>query len=194
MRRRIPMILAALALLLCTTIVSAQAPPAPPKPGPEVKAMGAMVGAWNASYDMKPSPDMPKGGKATSGRTCAWTAGGFGVSCTESMNMAGIGKVTSVNLMFYDPEAKNYIYSEVSTTGEAFTVRGVNNGDTWVFDNDATMQGKPMHTRFTVKYTSKNACDIKFEAGADANSMQVVMTGMETKKAAAPATAKPTTK
>ena len=86
MRRRIPMILAALALLLCTAIVSAQAPPAPPKPGPEVKAMGAMVGAWSTSVDIKPNPDMPKGGKVTSLRVCAWAAGGFGVSCTDSGN------------------------------------------------------------------------------------------------------------
>jgi hypothetical protein len=194
MRHRIPMIFAALALLLCTSIVFAQAPTAPPKPGPEVKAMGAVIGAWNASYDVKPNPDMPKGGKETSVRTCVWTAGGFGVSCTENMNMGAMGKVTSISLMFYDPEAKNYIYSEVSTSGEGFTVRGVNNGDTWVFDNDATMQGKPMHGRFTVKYTSKNTCEVKYEGGADANSMQVIMTGTETKKAAAPAPPKPATK
>jgi hypothetical protein len=192
MRHRIPMILAALALLLCTAIVSAQAPPAPPKPGPEVKAMGAMVGAWSTSVDIKPNPDMPKGGKATSLRVCAWAAGGFGVSCTENGNMGAMGKVSNVSLMSYDPEAKNYIFTEVSSTGEAFTVRGVNNGDTWVFDNDAPIQGKPMHGRFTIKYTSKNACEIKYEGGPTADSMQVIMTGTETKKPAAPA--KPTTK
>jgi hypothetical protein len=194
MRHHVSMIFAAFALLLCTTIVFAQDPQAPPKPGPEVRAMGAMIGSWNSSFDIKANPDMPKGGKATSLRTCVWTAGGFGVSCTENTNMGAMGKVSSVNLTSYDSEAKNYIYTEVSSTGEAFTVRGVNNGDTWVFDNDAPMQGKPMHGRFTVKYTSKDVCEIKYEAGPDANSMQVIMTGTETKKAAAPAAAKPTTK
>lgn len=193
MRRSIPMIFAALALLLCTSVVVAQAPPAPPKPGPEVKAMGAMIGSWNTAVDIKPNPDMPKGGKATAVRTCAWTAGGFGVSCTETENMGAMGKVTSNSLMFYDSEAKNYVYSEVDTTGQGFTVRGVNNGDTWVFDNDAPQMGKPMHARFTVKYTSKNTCEMKYEAGPNASSMQVMMTGTETKKTAAPAAPKPAT-
>lgn len=105
------------------------------------------------------------------------------------------GTVSSVGLMSYDSEAKNYIYTEVSTNGEAFAVRGTVNGDTWTFESDSTMQGKPMHARFTAKYTTKDTCEIKYEAGPDAKSMQVVMDGKETRvKSSAPAASKPSTK
>ena len=193
MRHRFPMIAAALALLLCTAIAFAQAPTAPPKPGPEVKKMAALVGTWSTAYNMQPVPGMSPGGKATSTSTCVWTAGGFGISCKETLHMAAEGTVTSTGLMSYDAEAKNYIYSEVSSTGEAFVSRGTVNGDTWVFENDSTMQGKPVHGRFTAKFTTKDTCELKYEMGPDANSMQVVMDGKETRvKPAAPKT--PTTK
>ncbi len=191
MRRRIPMIFAALALLLCTAIAFAQAPAAPPKPGPEVKQMAAMIGTWSTTYEIKPGMGMP-GGKGTSTSTCSWTAGGFGVSCTEKLDLGAMGKSTSVSLMFYDSEAKNYVHSEVSSDGEAFTTRGVVNGDTWVFESDMTMGGKPMHNRFTLTYTSKETNEMKYEIGPDANSMQLIMTGKETRvKSAAPAPAAP---
>jgi len=192
MRHRFPMIAAALALLLCTALVLAQAPTAPPKPGPEVKKMAAMIGNWTSTYDMKAAMGMP-GGKGTSTTSCVWTAGGFGVSCTEKADLGAMGKVTSVSLTAYDSEAKNYFHSEVDSNGEAFTARGVVNGDIWVFDNDATMGGKPVHGRFTATYATKDACEIKFEMGPDANSMQVIFTGKQTRvKPATPKT--PTTK
>ncbi len=193
MRHRFPIIAAALALLLCTTIVLAQAPTAPPKPGPEVKKMASFVGNWTSTIEMKPVPGMSPGGKATATRSCVWPVGGFGVSCKQAMDMGAMGKVTSNSLMAYDAEAKNYIYSEVSSTGEAFSVRGVANGDTWVFDNDATMQGKMMHGRFTATF-SNDTVTIKFEMGPDANSLQTVMEGKEMRKAAAPAASKPPAK
>jgi hypothetical protein len=194
MRHRIPMIAAALALLLCTAIAFAQAPTAPPKPGPEVKKMAALIGNWTTTYEIKPMMGMP-GGKGTSTRSCVWAAGGFGISCKENSDMGAMGKVTSVALMAYDAEAKNYVYSEVSSDGETILAHGVVNGDTWVFDNDSTMQGKTMHGRFTVKYTSKDACEMKFEMGPDANSMQLVMEGKQTRvKSATPAAPKTTTK
>jgi hypothetical protein len=190
MRHRVPMIAAALALLLCTAIAFAQAPAAPPKPGPEVKKMAAMVGNWTSTYDMKAAMGMP-GGKGTSTTSCVWTAGGFGVSCTEKLDMGALGKTTGVSLMFYDSEAKNYVHSEVDSAGEAFVSRGAVNGDTWVFETDTPMMGKPAHSKFTVTFTSKDACEMKFEMGPDANSMQVIMTGNEKRvKSAAPAAPK----
>ena len=193
MRNRFPMIAVALALLLCPAVAFSQVPTA--QPGPEVKKMADMIGTWSTTYEMKAVPGVSPAGKATSTRTCVWTAGGFGVSCKETLHMGAMGTVTSDALIAYDAAAKNYIHSEVSNDGEAFVSRGVVNGDTWVFDNDSMMQGKPMHGRFTAKYTTKDTCEIKYEAGPDANSMQVIMDGKETRvKSAAPAAPKPTTK
>jgi hypothetical protein len=186
MRHRIPMIAAA--LVLCTAIALAQAPNTPPGPGPEVKKLAAMIGSWSTTYDMKAIPGISPGGKATSTHTCVWTAGGFGVSCTEKLDMGAMGKETSVSLIFYDSEAKNYVHSEVSSLGEAFVSRGTVNGDTWVFETDTPMMGKPMHSKATFTYTSKDACEMKYEMGPDANSMKVAMEGklMRVKTASAP--------
>jgi hypothetical protein len=193
MRHRFPMIVAALALLLCTAAAFAQAPTAPPKPGPEVKKMAAMIGTWTTTYDMKPMPGMSPGGKGTSTSTCVWTAGGFGVSCTEKLDMGAMGKTTGVSLMFYDAEAKNYVHSEVDSAGETFVSHGTVNGDTWVFETDSPMMGKPMHSRFTITYTSKDSSEMKFELGPDANSMKVGMDGKQKRVMSATPAPKPTT-
>jgi hypothetical protein len=192
MRHRIPMIAAALALLLCTTIVFAQAPTAPPTPGPEVKKMASMIGNWTTSWEMKPAMGMP-GGKGTSTRFCVWTVGGFGVSCKENLDMGAMGKSNSVSLTAYDAEAKKYVYFEVSSDGENIVAHGVVNGDIWTFESDYSMQGKPMHGRYTVTYTSKDACELKFEAGPDANSMQTILLGKQMRVKTASATPKKTT-
>ena len=193
MRHRVPMIAVALVLLLCTPVAFSQAPTA--QPGPEVKKMADMIGTWSTTYEMKAVPGVSPAGKATSTRTCVWTAGGFGVSCEETLHMGAMGTITSDALIAYDAAAKNYIHSEVSNDGEAFVSRGTVNGDTWVFDNDSMMQGKPTHGRFTAKYTSKDTCEMKYEAGPDANSMQLILDGKETRvKSTAPAALKPTTK
>jgi hypothetical protein len=136
---------------------------------------------------------MSPGGKGTSTRSCVWTAGGFGVSCKEIFHLGAMGTFTSNSLRFYDSQAKNYVHSEVSSDGEAYVSHGVVNDDTWVFDNDSTMQGQPMHGRYTATYTTKDTCEMKYEAGPDANSMQVVLTGKET-RVKTPAPKSPTTK
>jgi hypothetical protein len=64
--------------------------------------------------------------------------------------MGAMGKETSVSLIFYDAEAKNYVHSEVSSLGETFISHGTVNGDTWVFETDTPMMGKPMHSKSTV--------------------------------------------
>ncbi len=196
MRRRFSIFAVALALLLCTTIVLAQAPTAPPKPGPEVRKMAAFVGSWTSEVEMKPVPNMMPGGKGTSTSTCVWAVGGFAVSCRESGDMGAMGKANSVSFLAWDAEAKNYVYSSVSSMGEVIVSRGVVNGDTWVFDNDSPMQGKMTHGRFTIKYTSKDSAEFKFEMGPNANSMDSIMVGKEMRvmKSAAPAPPKPVTK
>ena len=42
-----------LMLVLCCNMALAQAPAGPPRPGPEVKKLGAFVGKWTAVGDVK---------------------------------------------------------------------------------------------------------------------------------------------
>ena len=191
MRTRFSLLAATLAILLCTTFVFAQAPTAPPKPGPEVKKMSVLVGKWTTDVDMKETP-MGPAGKMTTSTSCSWIVGGFAVACTET-GMMGKMKTTSMSTMAWDAGAKNYVYSEVSSDGQVVVSRGTNDGDTWVFESDMSMGAQMMHGRFTMHYSSKDAGDMKFEMGPNANSMQVVMTGMQKRVMVPAAPKKPAT-
>lgn len=188
MRHRITLIAATLAFVFCATFVFAQAPAGPTKPGPEVKKLGVFVGKWTSTMDAKPMPPNP-GGKGTASSNCYWIAGGFGVSCTESGDLGAGGKYTDVGTYAYDSETKKYVYSQVSSDGSIIYAHGTVSGDTWTWTADMPMGGKMTHGQFTAKFTSKDAFDMKFELGPDANSMAVAMTGTATrvKPAAKPA-------
>jgi hypothetical protein len=190
MRNRITLIAATAVLVCSASLAFAQTPPAATKPGPEVKRLGAFVGKWIESGDMKAGP-MGPGGKFTGTDNCEWTAGGFGVLCHETSDVPGMGKSTGTALIFYDDGAKQYVYSDVGG-GMTSVSHGKVDGDTWTWNSEGMMGGQNFHQRFTMKMTSKDSFDFTFEMGADANSLSTAMTGTE--KRAMPAAAKPATK
>src|ERR1051325_8127577 len=58
-------------ILICgfTSVLRAQAPPAPPKPGPEHKKLEYFVGKWTVESEIKANKYMPAG-KSVSTETC----------------------------------------------------------------------------------------------------------------------------
>ena len=54
----------ALAVFVLVATVTAQNPPQPPKPAPELKRLDYWVGNWTTEFEMKPGPFGP-GGKTT---------------------------------------------------------------------------------------------------------------------------------
>lgn len=60
-------ILAAVALLTAAAAAQETAP----KPGPEVKKLEVMAGAWSVEGDVKPNP-MGPGGKMSEEEKCDW--------------------------------------------------------------------------------------------------------------------------
>src|SRR5215475_14950365 len=70
-------------ILICgfTALLPAQAPPAPPKPGPEHKKLEYFVGKWTVESEIKANKYMPAG-KSVSTETCTLGPGGF---YTESL-------------------------------------------------------------------------------------------------------------
>jgi len=192
MRPKMISIVSVFAVALCSAVAFAQAPQAPPKPGPEVKKLNAFVGKWSSTGEMKPGV-MGPGGKFSGIDTCESVSGGFGVLCRGTMDMGPMGKGVEVGIHGYDADSKKYLYSAVGSDGTVTLARGEVNGDAWTWTAEGTMAGKMMKQRFSVKWTSKDAYEFKFEAGPDANSMQTVMEGKETRvaPAAKPAGTKP---
>jgi hypothetical protein len=181
MFHRATVIVGTLMLVLCATMALAQAPPGPPKPGPEAKKLGVFVGKWIADGDVKPGGMLGPGGKSPGTESCEWTSGGFAVLCRESATVPGMGKITDVSITSYDVEAKNYVFFQVNNWGAIWTARGTLDGDTWIWTSQDTVNGKTMQLRFTQKWTSKDSYDFKTEAGPKADSMKVMMDGKETR-------------
>lgn len=184
MHHRASLAVRTLMLVVCATMALAQAPSAPPKPGPEVKQLGVFVGKWTAAGDVKPSP-MGPGGKMTGTESCEWISGGFGVLCRETATIPGMGELTGVGVLAYDPDAKNYAFSQVNNWGAVWIGRGTVNGDTWTWTSESTADGKPILLRFTMKWTSPDSYDFKNEIGPSVDSMRVMMDGKETRVTAA---------
>jgi hypothetical protein len=183
MRLRAHAAIVVVALICCASFAFAQNPQAgPPAPGPEVKKLAAFAGRWTEQADMKPSP-MGPGGKFTGTENCEWTVGGFALMCRETTMMPGMGNASGISLMGYDADAKNYVYTEMDSFGQVQVSRGTVEGDNWTWTSDATMGGQNLHMKFTMNFTSKDAFDMKFEAGQSANSMQMLMEGKATRVA-----------
>jgi Protein of unknown function (DUF1579) len=173
-------ILMVLLWVLCGATALAQTEPAPPKPGPEAQKLGIFVGKWKIEGDLPPGAMGTPGGKTRGTAACESISEGSGVLCHETMPMpGGRGSLTDVYILAYDEDAKNYFFSEVGAGGVVWVGHGTVNGDTWVWVVDSTMDGKPIHVRFTDKWTSADSFDFKNEIGSNADSMSVMMAGKQ---------------
>jgi len=155
----------------------AQAPAGPPKPGPEHQKMAYFAGSWESEADMKPSPFGP-GGKFTYTQTCEWFDGNFALVChTEGKTQP----VKGLSIMTWDTAAKTYTYFETNSMGQGLFSRGTVEGDTWTWNSESKMNGKPVMTRFTLKQVSADACMYKFEMGAPGEPLKLMMDGRQTR-------------
>lgn len=193
MRPKAILFISALVLTLCVAATVAQAPPAPAKPGPEVKKLGAFVGKWTSTGEVAKDAMGPgTGGKMTGTETCEWVSGGFAVLCRDTGEGANMPKSSGVGLLGYDAESKTYAYTGVDSSGMMTNSHGTVSGDNWTWTTKGSFNGQTMEMHYTIKWTSKDAYDFKFESGPDANSMKVMMEGKQTRVTAAkPAGTKP---
>jgi len=89
------------------------------------------------------------------------------------------GTVKSLSIMGYDLGEKSYTYYETNTIGESIFSRGVLEGDTWTWNGDSKMGGKPVHSRFTLKQLSPDSASYKFEMGTGDEPLKVIMEGKQ---------------
>ena len=126
---------------------------------------------------------------------CRWTAGGFGLACTETVDIGGT-KEAETYLIYYNPISKKYEEYGVRNTGETENQTGTVSGDTWTWPCEGFLAGKVFHTRYTIRYTmkfiSKDSYEYTDEWGEGEKPMELGMTGKCTRVAATkPATSKP---
>ena len=151
-----------------------------PKPGPEVKKLDAMVGAWTLEGDMKPSA-MGPGGKVTETEKCDWMDGGFFLVCKVEFKSNTMGDGSGLSVLGYSTEDKTYTYREFNSWGEFTDAKGSLDGTTWTWSSDEKMGSMLMKGRFMMKFTSATAYDFSFEMSQDGTKWTLAMDGKAAK-------------
>jgi hypothetical protein len=170
---------ALIAVFVCIAAAAAQGPPTP-KPGPEQQKLQYLVGTWQSEGDLKPGAFGP-GGKFTGTDHWEWLEGGFFLVNHSKGSGAGMGNVTSLAMMGYNPEEKVYTYDEFNSNGEADHSKGTITGDTWTWTSTTNMGGQAIRGRFTMKIVSPTAYNFKFEMALPGADFTTIMEGKATK-------------
>jgi uncharacterized protein DUF1579 len=166
--------------LLAAPVLVAQAPPAPPKPGPEVQKLAYFVGRWNETAEVKPGP-MGPGGKMTVASSCEWFAGGFYVVCKGDGTGPG-GPTHGLGILGYSTERKRYSYYGIDNAGMGGDPSyGDLVGDTWNWDGESTMGGQQVKGRYTIKQVSPDSYTWKWEMSVAGGPWNAVAEGTDTR-------------
>ena len=165
------------AMAIGAMAVTAQQPDA--KPGAEHKRIGYFAGQWTYQGEAKQSP-MGPGGKITGSETCEWFAGGFQLVC-RSKGTGPKGAGTGQSIMSYDPARKAYTYYAMSSHGDNIFIRGQVNGKVWTWEDEMTVEGKPMKIRATVTEETPTSYSFKLEGAVGGGQMMVMEEGKATK-------------
>ncbi len=171
--------LAAVTLLVAPAL-RAQAPQAPPKPGPEVQKLAYFAGRWNETADMKPSP-MGPGGKMTVASSCEWFSGGFYLVCRGD-GTSPSGPTHGLGILGYSTETKRYTYYGIDNSGMGGGVSyGDVAGDTWTFQAEDQVGGQTMKSRYTIKQVSADSYTWTWEMAMGSAPFAVMATGTDTR-------------
>lgn len=146
-------------ILICgfTSLLLAQNPPAPPKPGPEHKKLEYFLGKWTVEGEIKAN-EFVRAGKTVSTETATLGPGGFYV---ESRNESPLG--TRLAIIAYDSDAKVYTSYYASSVGLVGVGTGTVNGNTWTWMVEDKYAGKSIKGRTTVTILSPTESTSKYE-------------------------------
>lgn len=161
--------------------LTAQAPQAPPKPGPEHKKLDYFVGKWTGTGKMEASPFGPAG-KITSTDDCQWFDGGFAVIC-HGQGTGPMGTMKSIGILSYDMDKKVFTYYGQDNTAMVMTTvpKGTVQGDTWTYNDEGTMGGQPYKSKMVLKIVSPTSYTFNWAmAGAD-GKWNTIVEGTSTK-------------
>ena len=165
-------------ILICgfTSLLLAQAPPAPPKPGPEHKKLEYFVGRWIVESEIKANQFLPAG-KTVSTETATLGPGGFYV---ESRNEGPLG--TRLAIIGYDSHAKVYTSYYASSVGLVGVGTGTVNGNTWTWMVEDKFAGISIKGRTTVTILSPTQQTIKYEMADGKGGYTTILEGKATKE------------
>jgi len=178
-KRRLGTFAAAALGFVAGSVLLAQQPAGPPKPGPETKKLEVFAGKWKGDSEMKAGPWGP-GGKVASETECSWFEGDFQLVCTESGSGA-MGKFKSQYILGWSGEDKVYKYQGIASDGMIGAATGTVNGNTWTWTGADKMGGKLVHSRYTIVVTTPTSYTFKMETSPDGKTWSTAAEGKSTK-------------
>ena len=164
-------------ILICgfTSLLLAQAPPAPPKPGPEHKKLEYFLGKWTVESEIKANEYVPAG-KGVATITCTLEPGGFYIeSLTEGQTPRTFG------IIAYDSHAKAYTSYYASSVGLVGVGTGTVNGNTWTWMVEDKFAGKAVKGRTTTTMFSPTEYTSKYEMADGKGGYTTIVEGKATK-------------
>ncbi len=166
-------------ILICgfTSLLLAQAPPAPPKPGPEHKKLEYFVGKWTVESEIKANGYVPAG-KAVNTETGTLGPGGFYVESRSEGQLP-----TRLAILAYDSHAKVYTSYYASSVGLVGTGTGTVNGNTWTWMVEDKFAGNAVKGRTTVTMSTPTQYTIKYEMADEKGGYTGILEGTATKVA-----------
>jgi hypothetical protein len=171
-----------LAVLVHVVVAGGQGGVDRPQPGPEARRLGYFVGTWDSEGEAVLSEFGPAGAVAGSS-TCDWFAGGFQVVC-RGERRGPSGPYTDLAVLAYDAERNVYTYFYINSLGESSTSRGTLAADTWTWEWEVRVAGKPTTLRMTLVQRSPMAYTYKLEGTYPGAPWFPVEAGKDTKRRA----------
>ena len=164
-------------ILICgfTSLLLAQAPPAPPKPGPEHKKLEYFVGKWTVEGEIKANEFLPAG-KTVSTETATLGPGGFYVESRAEGQLP-----TRFGFIAYDSHAKVYTSYYANSAGLVGIATGSVNGNTWTWMVEDKFAGKAIKGRTTITTSSPTQYTIKYEMADEKGGYTTILEGKATK-------------
>ena len=166
-------------ILICgfTLLLLAQAPPAPPKPGPEHKKLEYFVGKWTVDSEIKAN-EFVRAGKTVATATCTLGPGGFYVE-----NRVEGDLWTTLAIMAYDSHAKVYTSYYANSVGLVGTGAGSVDGNTWTWIVEDKIPGRVVKGRTTITMLSPTQYISKYEMADGKGDYTTILEGKATKVA-----------
>ena len=164
-------------ILVCgfTALLLAQAPPAPPQPGPEHKKLEYFLGKWTVESEIKANEFVPAG-KNVSTETATLGPGGFYV---ESRAEGPLG--TTLGIIGYDSQAKVYTSYYANSAGLVGIGIGTVDGNTWTWMVEDKWLGKAVKGRTTITMLSPTEYTSKYEMADGKGGYTTIVEGKATK-------------
>jgi len=166
--------------LLLSTVCFAQTTPANGAT-PQHQLMNYFQGNWKIESTMKVNPkDKPLPFTVT--ESSNWVNGGFFLE-THSQMQGPLGAINGVRVMEFNPQKQTYAYNSYNSAGEHIMAVGQLQGNDWVWQSVANMDGIDVKGRWTFAYISLTSYKFKRERATTSGDWEVVMDGVATRVA-----------